>query len=40
MAESWEFVAVEDGHTFLSPKELDDYREQQMQTGWEEGEHA
>lgn len=35
-----EFVAVEDGQTFLSREELDDYRTQKMQTGWADGDYA
>lgn len=34
------FVVVEDGNTFLSKKELDDYREQKMWAAWQEGEYA
>lgn len=30
-------VLVEDGHTFLSQKELDDYREQKILLAWLEG---
>ena len=29
-----QFLAVEDGHTFLSRDELDSYREQQVTLNW------
>lgn len=32
-----EFFAVEDGHVFLTPQELDDYRTQQVERQIEEG---
>jgi hypothetical protein len=31
------FFAVEDGITFLSRKDLDDYREQKIMLAWQEG---
>lgn len=32
-----DFIAVEDGHTFLSQEELDTYRTQKIQMEYEEG---
>jgi hypothetical protein len=34
------FCVQEDGITFLSRKELDDYRDQEAQIAWQDGEHA
>lgn len=34
------FIAVEDGITFLSRSELDEYRAQKVLIAWQEGTHA
>lgn len=33
-------VLIEDGITFLSQRELDDYRDQQIQMAWQAGAYA
>lgn len=40
MKQPWEIVIREDGHTFLSQQELDEYRDGKMQAAWLEGEYA
>lgn len=40
MAETRNFIAFEDGHTFLSQEELDQYREQKVRTAYAEDEYT